>query len=42
MDLAEQPENITFILALALDCEDFAEVGLFRNALHHVIDELGL
>ena len=42
VDLTEQPENVTFILALTLDCKDFAEVGLLRNALHHVIDELGL
>ena len=42
VDLAEKPENIAFILALTLDCEDFAEVGLLRNALHHVINELRL
>ena len=42
MDLSNRPEDITLVLALALDTEDIAEVSLLGDALDHVLKELGL
>ena len=42
MDLTEQPEDIIFVLSLAFNSVNFAEVSLLRDALHHVLDKLWL
>lgn len=42
VDLSYRPEDITLVLALALDTEDIAEVSLLGDALDHVLKELGL
>lgn len=42
MNLTEGPEDGVRVLAKALDLEDLTQVGLLGDALHHVIEELGL
>ena len=42
MDLTKGPESIVGVLTLTFDLEDLAQIGLLTDALHHVIEELGL
>ncbi len=40
VDLTELPENWAAVLALALDLEDFSEIGLFTDTLNHMLQKL--
>lgn len=42
MDFTKLPEVWVLVLALTLDLEDLGEVGLLRDALNHVLEELRL
>lgn len=42
VDLTKLPENRVGVLALALDAEDLAEVGLLGDRLDHMVEKLGL
>jgi hypothetical protein len=42
MDLSELPEEFVDIFALAFHTENFTQIGLLRDALHHVVEKLGL
>lgn len=42
VDLTKLPENRVGVLALALDTEDLAEVGLLGDRLDHMVEKLGL
>mmetsp|Transcript_2464 Transcript_2464/g.3411 ORF Transcript_2464/g.3411 Transcript_2464/m.3411 type:complete len:325 (-) Transcript_2464:374-1348(-) len=42
VDLAELPEGGAGVLAEALHAENFSEVGLLRDAAHHMVEELRL
>lgn len=42
MDLTETPKDVACVFALSFNTVDLTEIGLLRNALHHVFDELRL
>ena len=42
VNLSKLPEEVVDILALALDAENFGQISLCRDALHHVVEKLGL
>lgn len=42
VDLTEGPEDGVGVLSDTANLEDFAEVGLLRDTLNHVIQKLGL